>query len=81
MNSTQKDNKIPYPKVLIAFGLVQMNILINDRNGPGVCGMGRTAWLEEVKAGRAPAPIKRGRTNLWRVEQIREYIANLGGNQ
>ncbi|MDZ4220262.1 MAG: AlpA family transcriptional regulator [Methylobacter sp.] len=81
MNSTQKNKKAPYPKIMNPEGFVQMKIIINDRDGAGVSGMGRTAWLEEVKAGRAPAPIKRGRTNLWRVEQIREYIANLGGNQ
>lgn len=38
-------------------------------------GLGRTAWLEMVKAGRAPAPIKIGRATAWPASEVHAWIA------
>jgi len=41
-------------------------------------GMGRTTFLNGVKSGRFPAPIKLGpRIRVWRVEDIRELILRI----
>jgi prophage regulatory protein len=62
-------------------GFVRLNqILGNPRAKPPVLPiipMGRTAWWDGVRAGRLPPPIKLGpRTTCWRVEDIRNLIAN-----
>lgn len=38
-------------------------------------GRGRTVTLDDVKAGRFPAPIKIGRATLWAESEIHEWIA------
>jgi predicted DNA-binding transcriptional regulator AlpA len=38
-------------------------------------GLGRTAWLDLVKAGKAPQPVKIGRATLWRMSEIQSWIA------
>lgn len=43
-----------------------------------VLGIGKTSLWQGVKSGRYPAPIKLGpRTTVWRVEEIRAFIAKL----
>lgn len=66
-------------KILPPEGFVQLWVLINDKAGPGILGIGRTAVLNGVRNKTIPAPVKRGRTNLWRVEDIRRWIAETGG--
>ena len=40
--------------------------------------IGKSTWWAGVKAGRYPKPVKLGkRTTAWRVEEIRNLIANL----
>jgi hypothetical protein len=44
----------------------------------------RTTWLNGVSAGVYPACVKLGlggRTNAWRVEDIRDFINNMGAVQ
>jgi prophage regulatory protein len=44
---------------------------------PPLIPIGKSSWWEGVKTGRFPAPIKLGpRTTVWRVEDIRQLIAN-----
>lgn len=38
-------------------------------------GIGRTALLEGVAAGRIPPPLRIGRRLLWRVDELRKWIA------
>lgn len=37
--------------------------------------LGRTAWLDLVKAGKAPASIKIGRATFWQASEIQAFIA------
>jgi predicted DNA-binding transcriptional regulator AlpA len=39
-------------------------------------GLGRTAWLDRVKARTAPTPIKIGRRTLWQESEVRAFIAD-----
>lgn len=39
-------------------------------------GLGRTAWLDRVKAGTAPKPIKLGRRTLWVESEVLAFVAD-----
>jgi prophage regulatory protein len=50
------------------------------RNIPAIIPVGRTTFLNGVRSGKFPKPIKLGeRTSAWRVEDIRALIVQLGG--
>jgi len=44
-----------------------------------VLKISRTQFYDNIKAGLYPAPIKRGRSSLWPVTQIREIIEKESG--
>jgi prophage regulatory protein len=47
---------------------------------PAILPISRTSFLNGVKSGKYPKPVKLGeRTTAWRVEDIRELITLLGG--
>lgn len=71
----------PQPPTLPTMGFVGIWVIANNpkKKTLGVMGIGRTSWLEGVKSGIYPKPIKIGRSTLWRVDQIRELIEELGG--
>ena len=55
-------------------GYVRLRQIIGDRKSgvPGFIPICRTAWMNGVKAGRFPQPVKLGpRTIAWKVEDIR----------
>lgn len=37
---------------------------------------GRTMWLDLVKAGKAPAPVKIGRATFWQMSALQAWIAD-----
>jgi predicted DNA-binding transcriptional regulator AlpA len=39
-------------------------------------GLGRTAWLDRVKAGTAPKPIKLGRRTLWVEAEVLAFVTD-----
>jgi prophage regulatory protein len=41
-----------------------------------VVGLQRTAWLDLVKAGRAPQPVKLGRATAWVSGELQAWIAD-----
>ncbi|MEI6146397.1 MAG: AlpA family phage regulatory protein [Methylococcales bacterium] len=46
---------------------------------PAILPIGRTSFLNGVKSGKYPKPVKLGeRTTAWRVEDIRALIVSLG---
>ena len=46
---------------------------------PALLPIGRTTFLNGVKSGRFPKPVKLGeRTNAWRVEEILSLINSIG---
>ena len=47
---------------------------------PALIPIGRTSFLNGVKSGKYPKPVKLGeRTTAWRVEDIRALIGQIGG--
>ena len=40
-----------------------------------LCGVSRATWYSLRKAGRVPKPIRLGRRVLWRIEELREWMA------
>ena len=40
-----------------------------------VC-LGRTAWLDLVKAQQAPQPVKIGRATFWVASEVQRFIAD-----
>lgn len=46
----------------------------------GLIPLGRTSWLNGVKDGLYPKPVKLGaRSVAWKVEDIRALVERLGG--
>jgi predicted DNA-binding transcriptional regulator AlpA len=46
----------------------------------GLIPLGRTSWLNGVKSGKYPKPVKIGaRSVAWKVEDIRALVESLGG--
>jgi prophage regulatory protein len=56
-------------------------IVGNKKNNiPALIPIGRTTFLNGVKSGKYPKPVKLGeRTTAWRVEDIRNLISSMGG--
>jgi prophage regulatory protein len=54
-------------------------IVGNKKNNiPALIPISRTSFLNGVKSGKYPKPVKLGeRTTAWRVEDIRELIASI----
>jgi prophage regulatory protein len=49
-------------------------------NIPALIPISRTSFLNGVKSGKYPKPVKLGeRTTAWRVEDIKALIAEMGG--
>ena len=40
-----------------------------------LCGVSRATWYSLRKAGRIPRPVRIGRRVLWRIEELREWMA------
>lgn len=38
-------------------------------------GRGRTAWLDDVKAGKAPRPVKVGAASMWLHSEVLEWMS------
>jgi prophage regulatory protein len=61
-------------------GFVRLPQIIGDRKRgiPGVLPIGRTSFLNGVKSGKYPKPVKLGeRSVAWRVEDIRVLIDSI----
>lgn len=50
--------------------------LLNIGMSANLCSLSRSAFYKFVKAGRAPKPVKIGRSTRWRRQELLEWIAN-----
>ncbi|HLO63300.1 MAG TPA: AlpA family phage regulatory protein [Azonexus sp.] len=60
-------------------GFLRLPQIIGDakRGIPAVIPVSRSTWLNWVRDGKAPSPVKLGpRTTAWRVEDIKSMIAS-----
>lgn len=73
--STPKKQRIAYaPRPLPDTGYVRLPTILT------VLPVGKTAWWAGVKSGKYPVGIKiSARCTVWRVEDIRTLLAELGG--
>ncbi len=65
-------------------GYLRLNQIIGCRKQhiPAIIPIGRTTWLEGVKAGIYPKPIHLSeRTVAWKVEDILDLISELGSSE
>ena len=70
--------------ILQETGFIKLSAIIgNQKSKPPIqplIPVSRTAWLDGVKAGKFPKPIKLGaRSVAWKVEDIRALVERLGG--
>ena len=75
MTTTQE-----YP-TLPRLGFLRLCHIIGNpkTNTPALIPIGRTSFLNGVKSGKYPKPVKLGeRTTAWRVEDIKALIVSLG---
>lgn len=64
-------------------GFIRLRQLLGDKKAnpptPPIIPIGRTSWLNGVKSGIYPQPVKLGaRTTAWRVEDILSLITKMG---
>lgn len=74
----------PIGSSLPATGYLRLQIIIgNPKSKPPILPIipvSKSSWWAGVKSGLYPQPVKLGpRTTAWKVEDIRELIAKLGG--
>jgi predicted DNA-binding transcriptional regulator AlpA len=48
--------------------------MVNATTAAGIVGVSRRSWSRLVAAGRAPKPIRLGRSARWRVAELRGWI-------
>jgi prophage regulatory protein len=65
-------------------GFLRVKQIIGDPNAdppiPAIVPVARSTWLEGVRAGKFPAPIKLGRRiTVWRCEDIRRLVGQSEG--
>lgn len=61
-------------------GFVRISAIIGNKktNTPALIPISRTSFLDGVKSGKYPKPVKLGeRTTAWRVEDIRNLITSI----
>jgi predicted DNA-binding transcriptional regulator AlpA len=64
-------------------GFLRIWQIVGNRktNTPALIPIGRTTFLNGVKSGKFPAPIKLSeRTTAWKVEDIRALIEKMGAS-
>lgn len=64
-------------------GFLRLPQIIGDPKAeppvPPIIPVKKSCWWDGVKAGRFPKPVKLGRCTMWRVEDIRTFIASASG--
>lgn len=61
--------KLTLPDTIPREGYVRLPLILH------FLPISRTAWMNGVRDGRYPKPIKLGRCNLWRAQDIHTVIA------
>ena len=63
-------------ELLPAVGFIRIRTVLQ------IIPISRSAWYQGIADGKFPKPIKLGpRSSAWRVEDIRELINKVGGEQ
>jgi prophage regulatory protein len=73
--------KINNQALLPEIGFLRLNQIIGDRKRgiPAVIPISRSSFLDGVKSGKYPQPVKLSeRAVAWRIEDIKKLIENIG---
>lgn len=62
-------------------GFLRLRQIIGSADNPPLIPVSKSTWWAGVKSGRYPSAVKSGRMTMWRVEDIREFIKSVGGEQ
>lgn len=70
-----------FNQLLLTAGFLRLYQIVGDRKKgiPPIIPVGRTTFLNGVKSGIYPAPVKYGRSVFWKTEDIRALIKSMGG--
>lgn len=72
------------PNQLPETGFLRLSQIIGNKktNTPALIPISRTSFLNGVKSGKHPKPVKLGaRTTAWKVSDIRELIERLNNDK
>ena len=75
---TQQEHQ---PLTLTQLGFLRIWQIVGNpkTNTPALIPIGKTSFLNGVKSGKYPKPVKLGeRTTAWRVEDIRNLLESIG---
>ena len=50
-------------------------MVLNAEDAGRMCGRSEASWWRDHAAGRIPAPVRIGRSTLWRVQELRDWLA------
>jgi len=50
-------------------------LLASSSEAARLCGVSKRYWLSLSSAGKIPAPVRLGTRVLWRVDELREWVA------
>lgn len=82
LNQIPEAEPLRTPPQLPETGFLRIKQIIGSKkdNTPALIPIGRTTFLNGVKSGKYPKPVKLGeRTTAWKVEDIRNLINSIGG--
>lgn len=51
-------------------------LAVAAKQAASMCGVSTAMWWKMKNSGRCPAPVKLGRRLLWRVEDLRQWVAD-----
>lgn len=74
----------PIPHQLPETGFLRIWQIVGNKktNTPALIPISRTSFLNGVKSGKFPKPVKLGeRTTAWRVEDIKELLTKIGNDR
>jgi predicted DNA-binding transcriptional regulator AlpA len=53
----------------------QSSLLLTARQAASMCGKSLRTWRAWDAAGWIPGPVRIGRSTLWRIDELRDWVA------
>lgn len=73
------NTQIEIPPILENTMFLRLETIIGNpsKNLPGLLPVSRTVFFDKIRDGSWPRPIKRGRSSLWRTQDIKNLLIEL----
>src|SRR5262249_21481078 len=78
MATDNSQSSVPHTSPVRELDLSQAKselLLVNARTAAAMCGKSLRTWRTWDAAGWVPRPVRIGRSTLWRVDELREWVA------